>query len=83
MLLVAGVVTGSWLPLAGGWLIAYSSRTLSRTEAKWAALGLPGVVAAGDEADREGAAAGERREGGGAGTGDGPRELTGRPPRRR
>ncbi|MGW4835480.1 hypothetical protein [Streptomyces globisporus] len=46
-LLVAGVVTGSWLPLAGGWLIAYSSRTLSRTEAKWAALGLPGVVAAG------------------------------------
>ncbi|MFI1223172.1 MULTISPECIES: hypothetical protein [unclassified Streptomyces] len=46
-LLVAGVVTGSWLPLAGGWLIAYSSRTLSRTAAKWAALGLPGVVAAG------------------------------------
>ncbi|MEW2216283.1 hypothetical protein AB0895_28100 [Streptomyces globisporus] len=46
-LLVAGVVTGSWLPLAGGWLLAYSSRTLSRTEAKWAALGLPGVVAAG------------------------------------
>ncbi|MFJ8221574.1 hypothetical protein [Streptomyces griseus] len=47
VLLVAGVLTGSWLPLAGGWLIAYSSRTLSRTEAKWAALGLPGVVAAG------------------------------------
>ncbi|MEU5327993.1 hypothetical protein [Streptomyces parvus] len=47
VLLVAGVVTGSWLPLAGGWLLAYSSRTLSRTEAKWAALGLPGVVAAG------------------------------------
>lgn len=47
VLLVAGVVTGSWLPLAGGWLIAYSSRTLSRTEAKWAALGLPGVVVAG------------------------------------
>ncbi|MFG3406877.1 hypothetical protein [Streptomyces sp. NPDC048142] len=47
VLLVAGVATGSWLPLAGGWLIAYSSRALSRTEAKWAALGLPGVVAAG------------------------------------
>ncbi|EFE76552.1 hypothetical protein K7395_14960 [Streptomyces filamentosus] len=47
VLLIAGVVTGSWLPLAGGWLLAYSSRTLSRTEAKWAALGLPGVVAAG------------------------------------
>ncbi|MFF8554038.1 hypothetical protein ACF058_14505 [Streptomyces sp. NPDC015501] len=46
-LLVAGVVTGSWLPLAGGWLLAYSSRTLSRTEAKWAALGLPATVAAG------------------------------------
>ncbi|MFD7745038.1 hypothetical protein ACFV2V_19555 [Streptomyces sp. NPDC059698] len=46
-LLVAGVVTGSWLPLAGGWLLAYSSRALSRTEAKWAALGLPATVAAG------------------------------------
>ncbi|MFD6424216.1 hypothetical protein [Streptomyces sp. NPDC060198] len=46
-LLVAGAVIGSWLALAGGWLLAYSSRTLSRAEAKWAALGLPGVVAAG------------------------------------
>ncbi|MFJ8842280.1 hypothetical protein ACIRFF_05180 [Streptomyces cyaneofuscatus] len=46
-LLIAGVATGSWIPLAGGWLIAYGSRTLSRTEAKWAALGLPGVVVAG------------------------------------
>ncbi|MEL5961273.1 hypothetical protein AADR41_42085, partial [Streptomyces sp. CLV115] len=47
LLLVAGVVTGSWLALAGGWLLAYSSRTMSRAEAKWAAMGLPGVVAAG------------------------------------
>ncbi|MFJ9638603.1 hypothetical protein [Streptomyces sp. NPDC101178] len=47
VLLVAGVVTGSWIPLAGGWLIAYGSRALSRREAKWAALGLPGVVVAG------------------------------------
>ncbi|WP_326766985.1 hypothetical protein OG978_22790 [Streptomyces sp. NBC_01591] len=47
VLLVAGAVTGSWLALAGGWLLAYSSRTLSRAEAKWAAMGLPGVVAAG------------------------------------
>ncbi|MEU0922178.1 hypothetical protein ABZ384_32645 [Streptomyces cyaneofuscatus] len=47
VLLIAGVVTGSWIPLAGGWLIAYGSRTLSRAEAKWAALGLPGVVVAG------------------------------------
>ncbi|MER5989106.1 hypothetical protein [Streptomyces sp. NPDC001787] len=45
-LLVGGAVTGSWLALAGGWLLAYSSRTLSRAEAKWAAMGLPGVVVA-------------------------------------
>ncbi|MEV7714279.1 hypothetical protein [Streptomyces sp. NPDC088270] len=47
VLLVAGAVTGSWLALAGGWILAYSSRALSRAEAKWAAMGLPGVVAAG------------------------------------
>ncbi|MGW0964000.1 hypothetical protein ACWD4K_34480 [Streptomyces gelaticus] len=47
VLLAAGAVTGSWLALAGGWLLAYTSRTLSRIEAKWAAMGLPGVVAAG------------------------------------
>lgn len=46
-LLVAGAVLGSWLALAGGWLLAYSSRTLSRAEAKWVAMGLPGVVVAG------------------------------------
>ncbi|MFJ6849131.1 hypothetical protein ACIQM3_01130 [Streptomyces sp. NPDC091271] len=46
-LLVAGAVTGSWLALAGGWLLAYSSRKFSRAEAKWVALGLPGVVVAG------------------------------------
>ncbi|MCX5397797.1 hypothetical protein [Streptomyces sp. NBC_00102] len=46
-LLVAGAVIGSWLALVGGWALAYTSRTLSRAEAKWAALGLPGVVAAG------------------------------------
>ncbi|MFF5333702.1 HAAS signaling domain-containing protein [Streptomyces sp. NPDC013181] len=45
-LLVAGAVMGSLLALAGGWLLAYSSRKLSRAEAKWAAMGLPGVVAA-------------------------------------
>ncbi|MGW1431956.1 hypothetical protein ACWD6K_25495 [Streptomyces sp. NPDC002431] len=47
VILVAGAVTGSWLALGGGWLLAYSSRTLSRAEAKWAAMGLPGTVAAG------------------------------------
>ncbi|MFI8001701.1 hypothetical protein [Streptomyces sp. NPDC086010] len=46
-LLVAGAVLGSWLALAGGWLLAYSSRRISRAEAKWVALGLPGVVVAG------------------------------------
>ncbi|MEU1125301.1 hypothetical protein ABZ371_17495 [Streptomyces sp. NPDC005899] len=46
-LLVAGAVLGSWLALAGGWLLAYSSRRFSRAEAKWVALGLPGLVVAG------------------------------------
>lgn len=46
-LLVTGAVMGSLLALAGGWLIAYSSRKLSRAEAKWVAMGLPGMVAAG------------------------------------
>ncbi|MEV0021371.1 hypothetical protein AB0H45_03940 [Streptomyces atroolivaceus] len=46
-LLVAGAVSGQWLALAGGWLLAYSSRKFSRAEAKWVALGLPGVVVAG------------------------------------
>ncbi|MEU5166122.1 hypothetical protein [Streptomyces mutomycini] len=46
-LLVAGAVLGSWLALAGGWLLAYSSRKFSRAEAKWVAMGLPGVVVAG------------------------------------
>ncbi|MFE8008731.1 hypothetical protein [Streptomyces sp. NPDC057418] len=46
-LLVAGAVLGSWIALAGGWLLAYSSRRISRAEAKWIAMGLPGVVVAG------------------------------------
>ncbi|MGP3999029.1 hypothetical protein [Streptomyces sp. 8N706] len=45
-LLVAGAALGSLVPLALGWLIAYGTRKLSRTEAKLAALGLPGLVAA-------------------------------------
>ncbi|WP_344357558.1 hypothetical protein [Streptomyces gobitricini] len=47
VLLVAGVVLGSWLALLGGWLLAYASGRLSRTEAKVAVFGLPGAVAAG------------------------------------
>lgn len=49
-LLVVGAVMDApqALPvLAAGWLLAYSSRKLSRAEAKWVAMGLPGVVAAG------------------------------------
>ncbi|MFF8832375.1 hypothetical protein [Streptomyces sp. NPDC015131] len=47
VLLLAGVVLGSWLALLGGWLLAYASGRLSRTEAKLAVFGLPGAVAAG------------------------------------
>ncbi|NUK52663.1 hypothetical protein HRW23_13020 [Streptomyces lunaelactis] len=46
-LLVGGAVLGSWLALGSGWLLAYASRRLSRTEAKWAVVGLPGAVAVG------------------------------------
>ncbi|MFC4494514.1 hypothetical protein ACFPA8_10260 [Streptomyces ovatisporus] len=47
VLLVAGVVAGSLIPLAVGWLAAWWSPRLSRTEAKWAAAGMPGIVAGG------------------------------------
>ncbi|MEU2156486.1 hypothetical protein ABZ532_15945 [Streptomyces sp. NPDC019396] len=46
-LLAIGTILGSWLTLGLGWLLAYASRALSRTQAKWAVLGLPGVVAGG------------------------------------
>ncbi|MEV6317440.1 hypothetical protein [Streptomyces sp. NPDC051776] len=46
-LLVAGAVLGSLILLGVGWLIAYGTRALTRAENKWAALGLPGLVAAG------------------------------------
>jgi hypothetical protein len=45
--LIAGVVVGSWWALGVGWLIAYTTRGLTRAEAKWAALGMPGLVAGG------------------------------------
>ncbi|MFI2239136.1 hypothetical protein [Streptomyces chrestomyceticus] len=47
LLLVAGAVLGSWLALAGGWVLAYTSRRLPRGEAKFAALGVPGVIVGG------------------------------------
>ncbi|MEC4020870.1 hypothetical protein [Streptomyces sp. H27-D2] len=46
-LLVGGAIFGSWIALGAGWLLAYGSRRLSRAEAKWAAMGVPGLVAAG------------------------------------
>ncbi|MFE3886218.1 hypothetical protein ACFXPQ_25460 [Streptomyces lydicus] len=47
LLLVAGAALGSWLAPAGGWGLAYVSRRLSRAEAKFAALGVPGTVVGG------------------------------------
>ncbi|MFD6289476.1 hypothetical protein [Streptomyces sp. NPDC060205] len=46
-LLVAGAVIGNLVMLGLGWLIAYLSRRLSPTEAKWAVLVVPGIVASG------------------------------------
>lgn len=45
--LVAGAVSGYWLLLAAGWLLAYASRVLGSAERKWVVFGLPGVVFAG------------------------------------
>ncbi|MFD7839635.1 hypothetical protein [Streptomyces sp. NPDC059761] len=45
--LVAGAVTGSWLLLIGGWLLAYASRVLGPAERKAVVFGLPGTVFAG------------------------------------
>ncbi|MFF1694797.1 hypothetical protein ACFVXC_14355 [Streptomyces sp. NPDC058257] len=47
-LLTVGAILGNWLALGGGWLLAYTSRRLSRAEAKWAVIGMPVLsVAAG------------------------------------
>lgn len=45
-LLTVGAILGNWLALGGGWLLAYASRRLSRAEAKWAVIGLPGLAVA-------------------------------------
>ncbi|MER5974731.1 hypothetical protein ABT112_34380 [Streptomyces sp. NPDC002055] len=45
-LLVAGAVLGNLVLLGLGWVVAYGTRRLSRIEAKFAAVGLPGLVAA-------------------------------------
>ncbi|MFF7648342.1 hypothetical protein ACFZCY_00485 [Streptomyces sp. NPDC007983] len=46
-LLVAGAVMGNIVLLAFGWVLTYSTGKLSRAEAKWAVMGMPGLVAAG------------------------------------
>lgn len=46
-LLVVGAILGSWLALAGGWVLAYASRRMSRFEAKLAVFGLPIVAVVG------------------------------------
>ena len=46
-LLVAGAVIGSWIPLLLGWGMGYLSRRLSRPQAKFAVLGIPGATAVG------------------------------------
>ncbi|MGR3937197.1 hypothetical protein [Streptomyces sp. BRA346] len=46
-LLVAGAVMGNIVVLAFGWVLTYATGKLSRAEAKWAVLGMPGLVAAG------------------------------------
>ncbi|MET9699026.1 hypothetical protein ABZY31_19140 [Streptomyces sp. NPDC006529] len=47
LLLAVGVVSGYWVLLGLGWLLAYASRVLGPAEKKWAVFGLPGVVFAG------------------------------------
>ncbi|MDT9693186.1 hypothetical protein Q5762_33665 [Streptomyces sp. P9(2023)] len=46
LLLLGGVIFGNLLALALGWLLAYASRRLSRTESQWAVVVLPALAAA-------------------------------------
>lgn len=46
-LLLVGAALGNWIALGGGWLLAYASQRITRAQAKWAVLGLPGLVAVG------------------------------------
>jgi hypothetical protein len=47
LLLAAGAAIGSIYPLGLGWLVAYWSPRLSRSEAQWATFGMPALVAGG------------------------------------
>ncbi|MGW7429080.1 hypothetical protein ACWGIN_05970 [Streptomyces sp. NPDC054861] len=44
LLLLGGAVFGSLVALAGGWLLAYASRRLSRAETQWAVVVLPALA---------------------------------------
>lgn len=44
IVLAAGAVSGYWLLLAAGWLLAYASRVLGPAERKLVVFGLPGAV---------------------------------------
>ncbi|WP_405582773.1 hypothetical protein [Streptomyces sp. NBC_01190] len=46
-LLVAGAAIGSLIPMGLGWLLGYFSRRLSRQQAKFGILGIPGTAALG------------------------------------
>ncbi|MFF9016353.1 hypothetical protein ACF09C_25710 [Streptomyces sp. NPDC014870] len=46
LLLLGGAIFGNLIALALGWLLAYASRRLSRTESQWAVVILPGLAAA-------------------------------------
>ncbi|MFD3943015.1 hypothetical protein [Streptomyces sp. NPDC058579] len=46
LLLLGGAIFGSLIAVALGWLLAYASRRLSRTESQWAVIILPGLTAA-------------------------------------
>jgi hypothetical protein len=46
-LLVAGAVIGSLIPMGLGWLMGYLSRRLTRPQAKFGILGIPGAAAGG------------------------------------
>ncbi|MEV4950000.1 hypothetical protein [Streptomyces sp. NPDC053755] len=44
LLLLGGAAFGSLVALAAGWLLAYASRRLTRAEARWAVVILPGLT---------------------------------------
>ncbi|MFC4033599.1 hypothetical protein ACFO3J_19235 [Streptomyces polygonati] len=46
-LLIAGAVIGSLIPMGLGWLMGYLSRRLTRQQAKFGILGIPGAAAVG------------------------------------